>query len=85
MALVEAEEAGDRLNKSELLGTVFLLLVSGSETTTHLLTGGLLTLMNYPEQMGRVIVDWSKGELRVSSYGSDFDNGYKDLLEGPRT
>ena len=48
--LVAAEEAGDRLSEDELLATVFLLLVAGHETTTHLISLSLLTLLTAPEQ-----------------------------------
>src|SRR5215213_10108472 len=36
-ALVQAEEAGDRLGEDELLGMVFLLLAAGHETTVNLI------------------------------------------------
>ena len=64
-ALVAAEEAGDRLSSNELLATVFLLLVAGFETTTHLLTIGLLTLLEHPDQTARLTADWSKGGAAV--------------------
>ena len=34
-ALIEAEEAGDRLSEDELVAMVFLLLAAGHETTLH--------------------------------------------------
>jgi cytochrome P450 len=64
-ALVEAEESGDRLDSNELLATMFLLLAAGSETTTHLLTSGLLTLLDHPDQAEQLKLDWSKGERAV--------------------
>jgi cytochrome P450 len=36
-ALIQAEEAGDRLSEDELLAMVFLLLVAGHETTVNLI------------------------------------------------
>jgi len=39
-ALIKAEEAGDKLNEDELLATVFLLLISGHETTVNLIGNG---------------------------------------------
>lgn len=41
-ALIEAEEAGQRLNADELLAMVFLLLVAGHETTVNLIGNGAL-------------------------------------------
>lgn len=35
-ALITAEQAGDKLNKDELLAMVFLLLIAGHETTVNL-------------------------------------------------
>ncbi len=58
-ALVEAEEAGDRLNEEELLSMVFLLLVAGHETTVHLLGSGSLALMQNPDQRARLAEDGS--------------------------
>lgn len=53
-ALVQAEEAGDRLSEQELLSTVFLLLAAGNETTTNLIGNGLLTLLRNPTELARL-------------------------------
>jgi cytochrome P450 len=50
-ALLEAEEAGDRLSEDELLAMVFLLLIAGHETTVNLIASGTLALCQHPEQM----------------------------------
>ena len=50
-ALVQAEEAGERLNEAELSSMVALLLVTGHETTVNLLGNGALALLQYPEQL----------------------------------
>lgn len=52
-ALVEAEEAGDKLGEDELLAMVFLLLVAGYETTTNLIASGTLTLSLNPSELER--------------------------------
>jgi pimeloyl-[acyl-carrier protein] synthase len=44
-ALVQAEEAGDKLTEQELVSTVLLLLFAGNETTTNLIGNGMLTLL----------------------------------------
>jgi cytochrome P450 len=50
-ALVQAEEAGDKLSENELLAMAFLLLVAGHETTVNLIASGTLALLEYPRQM----------------------------------
>lgn len=52
-ALVQAEEAGDKLNEDELLAMMILLLVAGFETTTNLIASGTLALLQHPEQRDR--------------------------------
>jgi cytochrome P450 PksS len=53
-ALVQAEEAGDRLSADELLSMVFLLLVAGHETTVNLIASGTLALLERPDQVARL-------------------------------
>lgn len=50
-ALVQAEEAGDRLNQDELLGMVFVLMIAGHETTVNLIGSGTLALLEHPDQL----------------------------------
>jgi len=54
-ALVEAEEAGDKLTEKELIGTIALLLIAGYETTVNLIGSGALTLIEHPHQ--RVLLE----------------------------
>ena len=53
-ALIQAEEAGDRLSEDELLAMVFLLLIAGHETTVNLIGSGVLALLEHPDQMERL-------------------------------
>jgi cytochrome P450 len=53
-ALVQAEEAGDKLNEDELAGMVLLLLLAGYETTVNLIASGTLALIQHPEQLDRL-------------------------------
>ncbi len=53
-ALIAAEEEGDRLSEDELVSMVFLLIAAGYETTVHLITNGVLTLIEHPEQLERL-------------------------------
>src|SRR5262249_49191107 len=57
-ALIEAEEAGDRLSEDELVAMVFLLLVAGHETTVHQVTVSVLTLLDHPQQLAELKADW---------------------------
>ncbi|CAA9564162.1 MAG: Putative cytochrome P450 hydroxylase [uncultured Thermomicrobiales bacterium] len=53
-ALVRAEEAGDRLDRDELVAMGVLLLTAGHETTVNLIAGGALALLEHPEQLDRL-------------------------------
>ncbi len=50
-ALVEAEEAGDKLSQDELYAMVMLLIIAGHETTVNLIGNGTLALLCHPDQM----------------------------------
>jgi cytochrome P450 PksS len=56
-ALIQAEEAGDRLNQDELVSMVFLILVAGHETTVNLIASGILALLQHPDQLERLRKD----------------------------
>lgn len=53
-ALVQAEEAGDRLSEQELYANAMLLLVAGNETTTNLIGNGTLALLHHPDQLQKL-------------------------------
>jgi cytochrome P450 len=57
-ALIEAEEAGDRLTEDELVAVVFLLLAAGHETTVHQIACSVLTLLDHPAQLAELTADW---------------------------
>jgi cytochrome P450 len=50
-ALIQAEEAGDRLDTEEIQAQVMLLYVAGHETTANLIGNGLTNLFRFPDQM----------------------------------
>lgn len=52
--LVQAEEAGDRLDEQELVSNVSLLFAAGHETTSNLIGNGLLALHRNPEQWAKL-------------------------------
>jgi cytochrome P450 len=64
-ALIEAEEAGDRLSEDELVAMVFLLLVAGHETTLHQITASVLLLLDHPQQFGELTADWGLADSAV--------------------
>lgn len=49
-ALVEAEEAGDRLSEEELIATCILMLNAGHEATVNAIANGMLAFFYSPEQ-----------------------------------
>jgi cytochrome P450 len=57
-ALIEAEEAGDRLSEDELLAMVLLLLVAGYETTLYQIAASVLALLDHPQQLAELTADW---------------------------
>jgi cytochrome P450 PksS len=68
-ALVQAEEAGDRLNADELLGTATLLVAAGYETTVHLIASGALALLQHPHE-----------RVRFEAGGGIADSAIEELL-----
>jgi cytochrome P450 len=55
--LVQAEEEGDKLDESELLSMVVLLLIAGFETTTHLISDSVWALEQNPDQKAWLMAD----------------------------
>lgn len=52
--LLDAEVGGERLDEEDLIAFLFLLLIAGFETTTHLLTNSLRVLADRPELIARM-------------------------------
>ncbi|WP_405437922.1 cytochrome P450 [Streptomyces anulatus] len=52
--LIQAEEAGDRLDDTELVAMVFSLVTAGYETTYNLITNGTAALLDHPDQLARL-------------------------------
>ena len=63
--LIHAEEEGDRLGHDELLSMVFLLIIAGFETTLHLVTNGVRTLLEHPAELARLRADPSLWDSAV--------------------
>lgn len=56
-ALILAELDGDKLNDSEIIAFLFLMVVAGNETTTKLLGNALYHLSANPDQRDQVLAD----------------------------
>jgi cholest-4-en-3-one 26-monooxygenase len=55
--LINAEIDGERLTEMEFDAFFLLLAVAGNETTRNLISGGMMALMEHPEQRARLIAD----------------------------
>ena len=58
-ALIQVEEAGDRLAPDELIANVILLFAAGFETTTNLIGNGVVSLLQHPDELARLRSDRS--------------------------
>ncbi len=58
-ALIEVEEAGDRLSFEELMGNTLLLYAAGFETTSNLIGNGLWLFLRNPAEWDRLRTDRS--------------------------
>ena len=63
--LIAAEDEGNKLSESELIGTCSLLLIAGHETTVNLVGNGMLALLRHPEQLAKLRDDPSLAECAV--------------------
>jgi cytochrome P450 len=52
--LIQARDEGDRLSESELLGTLFLMVAGGQDTTAALITNAVGALLTHPHQYEHV-------------------------------
>jgi cytochrome P450 len=55
--LLAVDGAGEALSEDEVAGMCALLLFAGHETTTSLISNGILTLARHPEQLARLRTD----------------------------
>ncbi|WP_369181346.1 cytochrome P450 family protein [Streptomyces mutabilis] len=53
-SLIEARDEGDRLSEDELLGTLFMMIAAGQDTTSVLITNAVAALLTQPEQLEHV-------------------------------
>ena len=53
-AFMTAEVDGDRLTDEEIVANCIVTMVGGLETTTNLITNGILSLVRNPEKMAEL-------------------------------
>lgn len=53
-SLIAARDDGDRLTENELLGTLFLMIAAGQDTTSTLIVNGVGALLTHPGQLEHV-------------------------------
>ena len=63
--LVRVEQEGGRITRNEMVAMVFLLLLAGHETTTHLISGSVRELLIDPKLRDWLAQDWSRVNLAV--------------------
>ena len=63
--LVQAEIGGDRLADDEIMHEALLILVGGDETTRHVITEGMLTLLEHPTERRKLQGDPSRIPVAV--------------------
>jgi hypothetical protein len=64
-SLVQAQVDGGRLTEEEIIANCILTMIGGQETSTNLISSGLLTLLRHPEQMRLLLDDPSLIPLAV--------------------
>ncbi|MEP4152716.1 MAG: cytochrome P450 [Lentilitoribacter sp.] len=63
--LVVSQDQNNDMSDDELIAMVFLLLIAGHETTTHLISGGLLALLQNEDQKKWLCEDWDRTNTAV--------------------
>jgi cytochrome P450 len=66
--LVLVEKEGARLSADEMVAMVFLLLLAGHETTTHLISGSVFELSKNPALRDWLEEDWSRAHLALEEF-----------------
>jgi cytochrome P450 len=66
--LVRVEKEGGQISRDEMVAMVFLLLLAGHETTTHLISGSVYELLPNPGLRDWLEQDWSRAGLAVEEF-----------------
>jgi cholest-4-en-3-one 26-monooxygenase len=64
-ALIGAEIDGERLSEEEIQYFCYLLLIAGSQTAPHAISGGMLALLEHPDQRALLVAEPSLMPLAV--------------------
>jgi cytochrome P450 len=56
-ALIAVEEEGDRLTENELANLLFTIMAAGNETTTSLVSTGMMLLLDHPDELKKLVAD----------------------------
>jgi len=66
--LVRVEREGGRIDRSEMVSMLLLLLLAGHETTTHLISGAAYELVRNPDLRDWLAADWSRINLATEEF-----------------
>src|SRR6202035_989362 len=66
--IVRVEKDGGQISPDEIVAMVFLLLIAGHETTTHLISGSVYELLKNPDLRDWLEEDWSRADLAVEEF-----------------
>jgi cytochrome P450 len=66
--LVRVEKEGGQISRDEMVAMVFLLLLAGHETTTHLISGSVYEVLRNPGLRDWLEEDWSRAGLAVEEF-----------------
>ena len=66
ISMLTNNETTAEMSRAEFIGTLFLLIVGGNDTTRNSMTGGLLAIREFPEEWAKVQADPSLIPAMVS-------------------
>ena len=66
--LVKIEQKNGGISPDEMESMLFLLLMAGSQTTTHLIAGAVFELLKDPARRDWLMADWSRASLAVEEF-----------------
>jgi cytochrome P450 len=66
--IVRVEQDGGKISPDEIVAMVFLLLLAGHETTTHLISGSVFELLKNPDLRDWLEQNWGRADLAVEEF-----------------
>jgi cytochrome P450 len=66
--ILRVESGGGQISHDEIVSTVFLLLLAGHETTTHLISGSVFELLKNPDLRDWLEQDFGRLDLAVEEF-----------------